>query len=82
MQGILTESPGKDSNDHVFTLVEGIVDAGKNSGNAGSCEELLGGDEDGERSVASVEDQIRKEMTIYEVCDVNILDMRSFSPVH
>ncbi|KAJ6322402.1 hypothetical protein OIU77_012288 [Salix suchowensis] len=65
-KGILTESLGKDLNDHVFTLVEGIVDAGKNSGNAGSCEELLGGEEDGERSVASVEDQIRKEMTIYE----------------
>ncbi|XP_052310847.1 anaphase-promoting complex subunit 2 isoform X3 [Populus trichocarpa] len=64
-QGILTESLGKDLNDHVFTLVEGIVDAGKNSGNTGSCEELLGGDEEGERSVASVEDQ-RKEMTIYE----------------
>jgi anaphase-promoting complex subunit 2 len=56
--------------------VEGIVDASKNSGNTGSCEELLGGDEEGERSVASVEDQIRKEMTIYEVCDVNILDIR------
>ncbi|XP_024462198.1 anaphase-promoting complex subunit 2 isoform X3 [Populus trichocarpa] len=65
-KGILTESLGKDLNDHVFTLVEGIVDAGKNSGNTGSCEELLGGDEEGERSVASVEDQIRKEMTIYE----------------
>jgi anaphase-promoting complex subunit 2 len=56
--------------------VEGIVDASKSSGNTGSCEELLGGDEEGERSVASVEDQIRKEMTIYEVCDVNILDIR------
>lgn len=65
-KGILTESLGKDLNDHVFTLVEGIVDAGKNSGSTGSCEELLGGDEEGERSVASVEDQIRKEMTIYE----------------
>ncbi|XP_011017582.1 PREDICTED: anaphase-promoting complex subunit 2 isoform X4 [Populus euphratica] len=66
-KGILTESLGKDLNDHVFTLVEGIVDAGQNSGNTGSCEELLGGDEEGERSVASVEDQIRKEMTIYEL---------------
>ena len=56
--------------------MEGIVDAGKNSGSTGSCEELLGGDEEGERSLASVEDQIRKEMTIYEVCDVNILDIR------
>ncbi|KAJ6910047.1 hypothetical protein NC652_020908 [Populus alba x Populus x berolinensis] len=66
-RGILSESLGKDLNDHVFTLVEGIVDAGKNSGSTGSCEELVGGDEEGERSVASVEDQIRKEMTIYEL---------------
>lgn len=45
-----------------------MVDAGKNGGNSGNGEELLVGDEEGERSVASVEDQIRKEMTVYEVC--------------
>ena len=35
----------------------------------GSCEDLPG-DEEGDRSVASVEDQLRKEMTVYEVCDM------------
>ncbi|KAJ9174255.1 hypothetical protein P3X46_017299 [Hevea brasiliensis] len=65
-KGILAESIGADANDHVFTLLEGMVDASKNGGNSGSCEELLVGDEEGERSVASVEDQIRKEMTVYE----------------
>lgn len=58
---------GTDSNDHLYTLVEGLVDSSKNGGNSGSCEELLLGDEEGERSVASVEDQIRNEMTVYEV---------------
>ncbi|KAF2290079.1 hypothetical protein GH714_001798 [Hevea brasiliensis] len=66
VKGILAESVGANANDHVFILVEGMVDASKNGGNSGSCEELLVGDEEGERSVASVEDQIRKEMTVYE----------------
>ncbi|XP_030956395.1 anaphase-promoting complex subunit 2 isoform X1 [Quercus lobata] len=65
-KGILAESLGVDSNDHVFTLMEGMVETNKNGGNSGSCEEILVGDDEGERSVASVEDQIRKEMTIYE----------------
>ncbi|KDP41230.1 hypothetical protein JCGZ_15637 [Jatropha curcas] len=65
-KGIIAESPGTDANNHVFTLVEGMVDASKNGGNIGNSEELLVGDEEGERSVASVEDQIRKEMTVYE----------------
>lgn len=51
----------------MFTLVEALVESGKNVVNIGSCEELLAGDEDGERSVASAEDQLRKEMTVYEV---------------
>ncbi|KAH1031354.1 hypothetical protein J1N35_043528 [Gossypium stocksii] len=65
-KGVLTESLGTDPSDHVFTLVEGMIEAGKNSGNTGNCEELLAGDEEAERSVASVEDQLRKEMTVYE----------------
>lgn len=69
-QGVLTESLGIDPSDHVFTLVEGTVDTSKNSGNTGNCEELLAGEEEAERSVASVEDQLRKEMTVYEVCYV------------
>lgn len=47
-----------------------MVDTSKNGGNSGNCEELLAGDEEPERSVASIEDQLRKEMTVYEVCDV------------
>ncbi|KAH9773990.1 Anaphase-promoting complex subunit 2 [Citrus sinensis] len=65
-KGIIKESVGTGSNDHLYNLVEGMVDSSKNGDNTGSCEELLGGDEDGERSVASVEDQIRNEMTVYE----------------
>ena len=70
IQGVLTESLARDPSDHVFTLVEGMVDTIKNNVNSGNCEELLAGDEEAERSVASVEDQLRKEMTVYEVCDV------------
>ncbi|KAL1197248.1 Anaphase-promoting complex subunit 2 [Cardamine amara subsp. amara] len=60
-KGVLRESTGTDSKSHVFTLVESITDSGKNE-----SEELLAGDEESERSIASVEDQLRKEMTIYE----------------
>ncbi|XP_022889584.1 anaphase-promoting complex subunit 2 [Olea europaea var. sylvestris] len=65
-KGILAESIEADSSDHKFTLVEALVDSGKTAANVGSCEELLGVDEDGERSVVSVEDQLHKEMTVYE----------------
>ncbi|KAK4403006.1 Anaphase-promoting complex subunit [Sesamum angolense] len=54
------------SGDHKFTLVEALVESGKTPVNTGSYEELLVGDEEGETSVASVEDQLRKEMTVYE----------------
>ncbi|CAM9002041.1 unnamed protein product [Rhodiola kirilowii] len=61
-KGILTESVGADSNDHVYTLVESMADTAKNS--------VSGGDDlavdEGESSVASVEAQLRKEMTVYE----------------
>ncbi|CAL8992580.1 unnamed protein product [Prunus brigantina] len=46
-KGILAESFGADSEDQVFTLMEGMVDSG-------------------ESSVASVEDQLHKEMTVYK----------------
>ncbi|XP_051146287.1 anaphase-promoting complex subunit 2 [Andrographis paniculata] len=65
-KGILAESI-QESGDHDFTLVEALVESGKAGPNSGgSCEELLAGDEDAEISVASVEDQLRKEMTVYE----------------
>lgn len=65
-KGILAESLGADSSDHVFTLMEGMIEASKNSGNSGSSEDLVAGDEEGERSIVSAEDQLRKEMTVYE----------------
>ena len=46
-----------------------MVDTGKNVGTSGNCEDLVV-DEEGERSVASVEDQLRKEMTVYEVWEM------------
>lgn len=52
----------------MFTLVEGIIDPNKNGANSGSSEDLVG-DEEGEKSVASAEDQLHKEMTVYEVYD-------------
>ncbi|KAG5603980.1 hypothetical protein H5410_025472 [Solanum commersonii] len=65
-KGVLAESMGADSADHAFTLVEAMNDTGISGTTDGGCEELLAGEEDGERSVASVEDQLRKEMTVYE----------------
>lgn len=47
--------------------MEALAESGKTGVSSGSCEELLVSDEDGERSIASVEDQLRKEMTVYEV---------------
>jgi hypothetical protein len=51
--------------------MEGMIETSKNSGNSGSSEDLVAGDEDGERSVVSAEDQLRREMTVYEVSDAN-----------
>ncbi|KAL2333269.1 hypothetical protein Fmac_014482 [Flemingia macrophylla] len=65
-KGIIAESHGEDSSDHVYTIVENMVETSKNGGNTGGTQELLGGDEEEERSVASVENQLRKEMTVYE----------------
>lgn len=44
-----------------------MAESGKAGVGIGSSEELLVGEDDGERLVASVEDQLRKEMTVYEV---------------
>lgn len=57
---------GEDSNDHIFSLLEG-ADSNRAGFHGGSNDELLMGDEDGDRSVATVEDQLHKEMTVYEV---------------
>ncbi|KAL6983462.1 anaphase-promoting complex subunit 2 [Sarracenia purpurea var. burkii] len=72
-KGVISESLGADSDDHTFTLVDGTVDTSKAGTNSEGCEELLVGDEDGERSVASVEDQLHKEMTVYEKFIIGML---------
>ncbi|KAH7866289.1 hypothetical protein Vadar_018310 [Vaccinium darrowii] len=68
-KGILSGSLGADGNDHIFTLVDGTAETSQTGANTGGCEELLLGDDDnddGDRSVPSVEDQLHKEMTVYE----------------
>lgn len=79
-QGVIAESQGADSSDHVYTIVENMVETGKNGGSTSCTQELLGGDEEEERSVASVEDQLRKEMTVYEVCVIKhrLVDIHVF----
>lgn len=68
-QGIVTESQGEDSSDHVYTIVENMAETSKNGASAGT-QDLLGGDEEEDRSVASVENQLLKEMTVYEVSGI------------
>lgn len=66
-KGILSESLGTDPHDHIYNLIDGTADPSKSGANNGGFEELLAGDDDdAERSVASVEDQLRNEMTVYE----------------
>lgn len=50
--------------------MENMAETSKNGGGNGNTQELLGGDEEEERSVASVENQLRKEMTVYEVHEI------------
>ncbi|BAT86021.1 hypothetical protein LR48_Vigan03g256900 [Vigna angularis] len=64
-KGIITESQGEDSSDHVYNIVENMAETSKNGASAGT-QDLLGGDEEEDRSVASVENQLLKEMTVYE----------------
>ncbi|KZV56961.1 anaphase-promoting complex subunit 2 [Dorcoceras hygrometricum] len=64
-KGIIAEL-AQDSGDVTYTLVEALAEGGKAGINSGSSEEVLVGDEEGEGSVASVEDQLCKEMMVYE----------------
>ncbi|XP_056691866.1 anaphase-promoting complex subunit 2-like [Spinacia oleracea] len=64
-KGILSESLGEDTNYHICSLMEG-ADSSRTGIHGGSNDEHLMGDEDGDRSLASVEDQLHKEMTFYE----------------
>lgn len=71
-KGVLSESGGSDS-DRIFSIATGMVDSSKSSMNNGRCEGVLAMDEECERSVASVEEQLRKEMTVYEKFIVGML---------
>lgn len=72
-KGIIAESIGAESDDHIFTVIDDMINSNRNSITNGSCEELLAADEEGERSVASAEEQLRKEMTVYEKFIVGML---------
>jgi anaphase-promoting complex subunit 2 len=50
--------------------MENMAETSKNGGGSGNTQELLGGEEEEDRSVASVENQLRKEMTVYEVHEI------------
>lgn len=58
---------GTDPDDHVFIMVNEMVDANRIGTNGSSCEELVVVDE-GETCVASAEEQLWKEMAVFEVC--------------
>uniref|UniRef100_A0A1D1ZE48 Anaphase-promoting complex subunit 2 n=1 Tax=Anthurium amnicola TaxID=1678845 RepID=A0A1D1ZE48_9ARAE len=72
-KGILVESPGPEGDDHIFTVVDEMTDTNRNGLGRGAFEELSMADEEGERTVASVEEQLRKEMTIYEKFIIGML---------
>lgn len=58
---------GPDADDHIFTIVDSMSDVNKNSIVNESCEAFQMNEDEGESSVASVEEQLKKEMTVYEV---------------
>ncbi|CAA6665214.1 unnamed protein product [Spirodela intermedia] len=72
-KGILVESPGSDSYDHIYTVVDEMSETNRNGLAKGTLEDLSANDEEGEGSLASVEEQLRKEMTIYEKFIVGML---------
>ncbi|PKA53427.1 Anaphase-promoting complex subunit 2 [Apostasia shenzhenica] len=61
-KGVIFESGQAESSDHVFTLVDDITDSNRN----GIAHETDGMDEEGERTVSSVEEELQKEMTVYK----------------
>ncbi|XP_039820026.1 anaphase-promoting complex subunit 2-like isoform X2 [Panicum virgatum] len=72
-KGILTESAGPDADDHTFTVVDSMSDVNKNSIANERLAEYQMTEEEGESSVASVEEQLKKEMTVYEKFIIGML---------
>ncbi|PWZ21547.1 Anaphase-promoting complex subunit 2 [Zea mays] len=66
-KGVLTESAGPDADDRTFTVVDSMSDVNKDSIVNERMAEYQMTEEEGESSVASVEEQLKKEMTVYEM---------------
>ncbi|KAJ4790565.1 Anaphase-promoting complex subunit 2 [Rhynchospora pubera] len=62
-KGVLTESAGAGHDDPIFTIVDSMSDFNKNGLASEGCQLM---EEESERSVASVEEQLIKEMTVFE----------------
>ncbi|KAJ1696600.1 hypothetical protein LUZ63_005112 [Rhynchospora breviuscula] len=62
-KGVLTESAGTGPDDPIFTIVDSMSDFNKNGLASEGCQLM---EEESERSVASVEEQLIKEMTVFE----------------
>jgi hypothetical protein len=58
---------GADVDDHIFTVVDNMSDVNKNSIVNESSEAFQMNEDEDESSIASVEEQLKKEMTVYEV---------------
>ncbi|CAN6479061.1 unnamed protein product [Victoria cruziana] len=65
-KGLIAESLGTENNDHILTLIEDVGDANKNSVSTARFGGLLAVEEEGESSMSMVEEQVKKEMTVYE----------------
>ncbi|XP_049935064.1 anaphase-promoting complex subunit 2 isoform X3 [Nymphaea colorata] len=65
-KGLIAESLGSGNNDNILTLIEDLGDANKNSLTTGRFGGLLAVEEEGESSMSLVEEQVKKEMTVYE----------------
>jgi anaphase-promoting complex subunit 2 len=72
-KGVLTESVGPDADDPTFTVVDSTSDFNKNSTVNQLSERFQITEEEGESSIASVEEQLRKEMTVYEKFIIGML---------
>ncbi|XP_045811340.1 anaphase-promoting complex subunit 2-like isoform X1 [Trifolium pratense] len=72
-KGVIEESTGAESSDHVYTIVEKMAETSKNGVGSGNTQDLLGDDEVEDRSRASVENQLRMEMTVCEKFILGVL---------
>ncbi|XP_062189673.1 anaphase-promoting complex subunit 2 [Phragmites australis] len=71
-KGVLTESVGPNADDRTFTVVDSMPDVNKNNTANERLDEYQI-TEEGESSVVSVEEQLKKEMTVYEKFIIGML---------